>query len=98
MCNPGNPNEYFIGDRHFELPELKLLVDAVRASRFIPPREADTLIGRLTLMVSKHHAGELRRSLYTDKLARSSGYKAYITVDLLHAAVNAGKKDHLQIL
>ena len=29
------PNRYFLGDRGFQLPELKLLVDAVASSRFI---------------------------------------------------------------
>ena len=92
VCNPGHPNEYFIGDRHFELPELKLLVDAVRASRFIPPRKAEALIGKLTAMASRHQADELRRSLYAGKPARPLEDKAYVTVDLLHAAVNTGKK------
>ena len=92
VCNPGKPHQYFVGDRHFELPEVKLLVDAVRASRFIPQRKADVLISKLTSLVSYYQAQEMHRSLYTDKLARSSGYKAYITVDLLHTAVSKKKK------
>ena len=92
VCNPGNPIEYFIGDRRFELPELKLLVDAVRASRFIPQRKADAMIEKLMQLTSAHQAGELRRTLYTDKQARTTGDKAYITVDLLHEAVRTGKK------
>jgi len=47
VCNAGKPKEHFIGDRYFELPELKLLVDAVRASRFISQRKADALISKL---------------------------------------------------
>ena len=92
ICNIGRPNEYFVGERRFELPELKLLIDAVRASRFIPNRKAERLIGKLTRFASRHQAGELRRSLHTDNQARSVGDKAYITVDLLHTAVNTGKK------
>ena len=48
VCNAGKPNQYFIGERHFEMPELKLLADAVRASRFIPPRKANALIKKLS--------------------------------------------------
>ena len=92
ICNAGKPNQYFIGDRHFELPELKLLVDAVMASRFIPPRKADALIEKLSSFASNHQSGELRRSLYTDKQARSTGSKAYITVDLLYTAESTGMK------
>jgi len=92
VCNPGRPNVYFIGERQFELPELKLLVDAVRASRFIPPHKADTLIGKLSGFASRHQAGELRRSLYIDKQDRPVGDQAYIITDLLYAAKNNGKK------
>jgi len=92
ICNDGKPNKYHIGDRYFELPELKLLVDAVRAWRFIPPRKADALIRKLSGMASVHQSGELRRSLYTDKQTRPVGDKAYIAVDMLYTAESTGKK------
>ena len=57
VCNNGKPNEYFIGDRSFELPELKLLVDAVQVSRFIPPHKADALIERLSGFASNIRPG-----------------------------------------
>ena len=92
IVNTGKPNQYFIGDRHFEMPELKLLVDAVTASRFIPPKKADALIEKLSRFASAHQSGELRRSLYTDKQARPVDGKAYITVDMLYTAESTGKK------
>ena len=92
VVNTGKPKQYFIGDRHFEMPELKLLVDAVMASRFIPPSKTDALIEKLSCFASAHQSGELRRSLYTDKQARPVGDKAYITVDMLYTAESTGKK------
>jgi predicted DNA-binding transcriptional regulator YafY len=92
VCNTGKPNRYFIGERHFELPELKMLVDAVRAFRFIPPQKADTLINKLYGFTSAHQSGELRRSLYADKQARPVADKAYYTVDMLYAAERTEKK------
>ena len=35
VCNTGKQYEYFIGERHFELPELKMLVDAVQVCMLI---------------------------------------------------------------
>ena len=35
VCVKSSPNKYFIWQRTFELPELKLLVNAVESSRFI---------------------------------------------------------------
>ena len=37
-------NRYFLADRIFELPELKLIIDAVQAAKFIPPNRTESLI------------------------------------------------------
>ena len=34
------PNRYYWGEREFEIPELKLLVDAVQSSKFITERKS----------------------------------------------------------
>ena len=39
VCVKSTQNRYFVGARLFELPELKLLVDAVEASRFITAKK-----------------------------------------------------------
>ena len=48
ICNRSRQNEYFIGSRHLELAELKLLVDAVQAAKFISPKKSKELIGKVT--------------------------------------------------
>lgn len=50
-------NQYFIGSRTLELSELKMLVDAVQAARFITTNKARDLIKRLTSLASPHQAG-----------------------------------------
>ena len=37
------PNRYFWGERRFEIPELKLLIDAVSSSRFITQKKSRQL-------------------------------------------------------
>jgi predicted DNA-binding transcriptional regulator YafY len=91
VCNKSNPNTYFIGDGHFELPELKLLIDAVQASRFIPRKKAAALTGKLTALASVHHAGELSRQLYVSGRDTPGGEKIYHTIDLLHRAIASGR-------
>ena len=92
ICNTGHHYEYFIGDRHFELPELKLLVDAVQASNFISPKKSAALTEKLTGFVSSYQAGELKRQLYVGKHVKTVNERTYLTVDLLHNAINAGKQ------
>ena len=45
---------YHIGERVFELAELKLLVDTVQSARFITERKSRTLIKKLESLVSRH--------------------------------------------
>ena len=54
----GNRNSYFLGSRMFELPEVKLLVDAVESSRFITRKKSAELIGKLASLASSHQAGQ----------------------------------------
>ena len=96
ICNTGKRNEYFVGDQHFELPELKLLVDAVQASKFISVKKSRQLIKKLTAFASRHQAAELNRTLYTDKQIKHTNENIFITVDILHAAVNTGKQVHFK--
>ena len=92
VCNTGHHHEYFIGERHFELPELKLLIDAVSASGFISAKKSDVLIKKLTAFASKHQAQELSRHLYVDRQNKTENERTYITVDLLHRAINTEKQ------
>jgi len=96
VCNTGKRHEYFIGDRVFELPELKLLVDAVQASRFISVKKSKQLINKLTTFASQHQAAELNRTLYTDKQIKQANENIFITVDMLHNAINNGKQVHFK--
>ena len=43
QCRKGRSPGWFIGAREFELPEVKLLMDAVQSSRFITQKKSDAL-------------------------------------------------------
>jgi len=90
--NTGHSHEYFIGERHFELPELKLLIDAVAASGFITPRKSAKLIGKLTAFASENQRLELNRQLYVNNQIKSETKNIYHTIDLLHSAINKYKQ------
>ncbi len=84
--------QYYIGLRPFELPELKLLVDAVEASRFISAKKSRELIGKLYGLTNEHQARELNRHLYVDGRVKSDNRLLYYTVDSIHKAINDGKR------
>ena len=58
---------YYVASRNFELPELKLLVDAVQASKFITHKKSNELIRKIAENASVHQAQKLkRRNRYLD--------------------------------
>ena len=44
---PGKNGGYYIASGHFELPELKLLIDAVQSSRYLTAKKSRQLIEKL---------------------------------------------------
>lgn len=92
VCNKSRQNQYFIGARDLELPELKMLVDAVQAAKFITPKKSKALIKKLTGMASPFQAGELKRQLYIDGRVKTTNENVYYIVDMLYSAINEKKQ------
>jgi len=83
---------YYVATRDFELPELKLLADAVQSSKFITERKTRQLIKKLEGLMSKHDAGKLRRQVYILNRVKSMNESIYYSVDALHEAISEDKK------
>lgn len=87
----GKSPGWFVGEREFELPELKLLVDAVQSSRFITRKKSDALIRKLEGLSSVHQARQLQRQVYVSGRVKTMNESIYFNVDKLHAAI-AGRR------
>ena len=87
----GKDAGWFLGERPFQLAELKLLVDAVQSSRFITQRKSNDLIGKLESLASGWQARQLQRQVYVDRRAKSMNESVYYSIDKLHAAI-AGRR------
>ena len=83
---------YYIAHRQFELPELKLLVDAVQSSRFITEKKSEELIAKLSALTSAAQAKELRRQVYVAGRAKAMNEAVYYSIDQIHTAVNDRKR------
>lgn len=92
----GNNYNYSLANREFELPELKLLVDAVQASRFITEKKSRELIKKLGALTSRYNAGKLKRELMYSGRVKTMNESIYYTVDKLHVAMNDGLKVRFQ--
>ena len=83
----GSSPGWFIGERDFELAELKLLVDAVQSSKFVTRKKSDSLIRKLEGLASVHQAKALQRQVYVSGRIKTMNESIYYNVDKLHAAV-----------
>jgi len=87
---------YYIASRQFELPELKLLVDAVQSSRFITQKKSTELIQKLSSLTSKHYAKQLRRQVYSAERPKAINESVYYSIDTIHLAIHDGHKISFQ--
>lgn len=79
---------YYLGSRTFELPELKLLVDAVQSSRFITAKKSRELIDKLEIMAGKRADGkQLRRQVHVVGRVKSENESIYYSIDTIHRAI-----------
>ena len=74
------------------MPELKLLVDAVQASKFITARKSGELIKKLESFSSTYEAMRLQRQVYVSNRIKTMNESIYYNVDFIHSAINDNKK------
>lgn len=88
----GNRYHYHVVNRAFELPELKLLVDAIQSSKFITEKKTNALIKKLETLVSKYDAQKLQRQVYVSGRIKTMNESIYYTVDAIHNAISEKKR------
>ena len=82
------PGGYYLASRLFELPELKLLVDAVQSSKFLSQRKSLELIGKLEQLASNYEAVQLRRQVVVSGRIKTMNESIYYNVDRIHDAIS----------
>lgn len=83
---------YHLGNRDFELPELKLLVDSVQSAKFITDKKSNELIKKLEALVSKHEGKQLHRQVVISGRIKTMNESIYYNVDMLHEAINLDRQ------
>lgn len=86
------PAGYYMGERDFELAELKLLVDAVQSSKFITAKKSAVLISKLEKLTSAGEARNLQRQVYVSGRIKTMNESIYYNVDAVHSAIAGNSK------
>ena len=88
----GSRTYYHLVGREFEVAELKLLVDAIQASRFITERKSNALIRKLESQLSENQAKLLHREVFVADRIKSMNESIYYGIDAIHNAMNNNHK------
>lgn len=84
-------HNFHLGQRTFELPELKMLIDVVQASPFLTAKKSMKLIGKLESLASTAQAGSLRRQVCVLNRVKTRNEQLYYNIDGINQAINEDK-------
>ena len=88
----GRVSAYYVASRDFELPELKLLADAVSSSRFLTEKKSSELLKKIENLSSVHEAKQIQRQVYVTNRVKAMNERIYLNVDVIHRAIAENKK------
>lgn len=92
----GKNGGYYIGERDFELPELKLLVDSVQSSKFITQDKTYKLIKKIESLASIYDGQLLQRQVFVTNRVKSMNESIYYAVDVISDAITKNRKIRYQ--
>ena len=83
---------FFMASRRFELPQVRLLIDAVSSAGFITENKTKDLVEKLESLVSVNQANDLVSQVYIDGNRKCDNEEIYYVIDSLHEAILDNKK------
>ena len=88
----GHEKGYYVEDRNFSIPEIKILMDAVQAASFITDRKTQELVDKIATLGGSHRAEILKRNIVNFKTTKHSNEHIFYNIDALEQAISAQKK------
>ena len=81
---------FYMTSRKFQLPEVRLLIDAVNSAGFITPAKTKSLIYKLESLVSSHQADDLTSQVYCENKNKCDNEEIYYLIDNLYDDICRG--------
>lgn len=88
----GRGAKYFIGDRLFQMEELKLLIDAVNASNFIEEDISEKIVNKLKSTVSIHERKKLDRTILGISATKAENKAILYNVNAIQDAIELNRQ------
>lgn len=88
----GKEKGYYIEDRSFSVPELKIMIDAIQAASFITEKKTTELIDKIANLGGSHRADILKGNMVCFNTRKHSNESIYYNVGYLEDAIEQQKK------
>lgn len=88
----GHDRCYYVEDRNFSIPELKILIDAVQAASFITDKKTGELVEKIAALGGTHRAEILKGNMVRFNTHKHSNEQIYYNVDALEQAIQNNRK------
>lgn len=83
---------YYLNERKFDVAEVRLLIDAVQAAKFISSRKTKALIYKIGNLLSEFQEEELREQIYVESTFKSEKEDLYEIIKSLDDAIKKSKQ------
>lgn len=83
---------YFLGERKFQLAEIRLLTDAVQAANFISQKKTNELVEKIESFAGEKQAKILHSQVYVDNRPKTKNEDIYHIIHNINEAITNGVK------
>lgn len=80
-------NEYYVVDRSFDIPEIRILMDAVQAASFITAKKTNGFISRIAQLAGDKKAEVMKKNTVEFHTPKSDNEKIFYNVDAIGNAI-----------
>ncbi len=91
-CQIGREKYYYLEDRQFSVPELKIMIDAMEAASFITKKKTDELVDKIASLGGMHKADLLKKNMVCFNTRKHTNNQILFSVDRLEEAICRKKK------
>ena len=83
---------YYVEDRNFSVPELRILIDAVEAASFITEKKTKEMVRKIASLGGSHRAEVLEGNTVCFNTRKHSNEAIYYTIDSIQEALRLKQK------
>lgn len=92
IIRAGTKKGFFLASREFELPEIRLLIDAVQSADFISAKKTKALLQKFSTYASRYQYSRIEKQVYIENRNKRDNESVFYTINSLHDAIISGRQ------